>query len=99
VTSVACALAAVDVTDFAHHEAGTFEVHDRADDIGDFAHAADGVQGGSCAYGSGECIGVLMVPGATTFTRMPRFAYSNASDLVAASDRPWSATRAQRFSR
>jgi ferredoxin-NADP reductase len=25
-----------------------------------------------------------MVPGATAFTRMPRFAYSNASDLVAA---------------
>jgi hypothetical protein len=30
------------------------------------------------------CIGVLMVPGATAFTLMPSFAYSIASDLVAA---------------
>jgi hypothetical protein len=43
-----------------------------------------GCRAARCAYVSGECIGVLMVPGATAFTRMPRFAYSIASDLVAA---------------
>jgi hypothetical protein len=34
----------------------------------------------SSAYVSGECIGDLMVPGATSFTRIPRFAYTIASD-------------------
>jgi hypothetical protein len=38
----------------------------------------------SCACVSTGCIGVLMTPGATAFTLMPTFAYSIASDLVAA---------------
>ena len=38
----------------------------------------------SCACVSIACIGVLMTPGATAFARIPRFAYSIASDLVAA---------------
>src|SRR6476659_1238688 len=37
---------------------------------------------------SGACIGVLMMPGATAFTRMPLLAYSIASDLVAAANPP-----------
>jgi hypothetical protein len=43
---VARALAAVDMKDFARHEAGRLEVEDRADDVGDLAHAADWVQVG-----------------------------------------------------
>ena len=45
-TSVASALAAIDVKDFAGHEAGPFEVEDRVDDVGDLAQTADRVQGG-----------------------------------------------------
>src|SRR6266513_808322 len=43
----------------------------------------------SCACVSTACIGVLMTPGATAFTLMPRFAYSIASDLVAALKPPF----------
>src|SRR5216684_1015807 len=43
----------------------------------------------SCACVSTGCIGVLMTPGATAFTLMPRFAYSIASDLVAALKPPF----------
>src|SRR5438105_1844648 len=43
-----------------------------------------GCRAASCAYASTGYIGVLIVPGATAFTRMPRLAYSIASDLVAA---------------
>jgi hypothetical protein len=81
--SVARALPAVDVQDFARHEAGRLEIEDRFDDVGDFAQTADRVQAAS-TYVSTGCIGDLMVPGATAFTRIPRFAYSIASDLVAA---------------
>src|SRR6266478_467231 len=42
-----------------------------------------GCRASSCAYVSMGCIGDLIVPGATAFTRIPRFAYSIASDLVA----------------
>src|SRR6266446_7633793 len=45
-TSVSRALPAVDVKDFAGHEAGPFEVEDRVDDVGDLADTADRVQGG-----------------------------------------------------
>src|SRR5215831_4641072 len=45
---------------------------------------ATGCRAASCAYSSTECIGVLMTPGETAFTRIPRLAYSMASDLVAA---------------
>src|ERR1700740_40562 len=40
------------------------------------------------AWVSGGFIGVLMMPAATAFTRMPREAYSMASDLVAAFSPP-----------
>ena len=40
-----CALAPIDVKDFASHERCRLEVKDRANDVGDFAHIADGVQG------------------------------------------------------
>jgi len=43
---VARTLAAVDVQDFARHEAGPFEIEDRVDDVGDFAQTAYRVQGG-----------------------------------------------------
>ena len=42
----------------------------------------------SAACVSGGCIGVLMTPGATALTRMPRSAYSIASDRVTASSPP-----------
>src|SRR5467141_3953144 len=42
----------------------------------------------SCACVSTGCIGVLMTPGAIAFTLMPTFAYSIASDLVAALNPP-----------
>ena len=53
VTSVACALAAVNVQDFAGQAAGSLEVHERVDDVGDLPHMADRAAG--CAYVSGEC--------------------------------------------
>src|SRR5712692_6335193 len=40
------------------------------------------------SYVSGLCIGVLMTPNATVFTRMPSLAYSIASALVTASKPP-----------
>src|SRR5262245_50876709 len=40
----------------------------------------------ACVWGA--CIGVLMTPGATAFTRMPLSAYSIANDLVTASSPP-----------
>ena len=40
-----CALAPIGVKDFASHEGCRLEVKDRANDVGDFAHMADGVQG------------------------------------------------------
>ena len=43
---MACALAAIDVKDFACHEARPFEVKDRIDDVGDLAQPAHRVQGG-----------------------------------------------------
>ncbi len=39
------ALAAVDEQDLAGHEAGTFEIKNRVDDVLDLAHVADRVQG------------------------------------------------------
>ena len=42
---MAGALAAVDVKNFARHEAGPLEVKDRVDDIGDLAYVPDRVQG------------------------------------------------------
>ena len=83
-----CALAAVDVKDFARHEGCGIEVEDRADDVGDLAHMADRVRASSCAYISTGFIGDLMMPGATAFALIPRFAYSIASDLVAAARPP-----------
>ena|SRR6516165_11714316 len=84
-----CALAAVDVKDFARHEGCRLEVEDRANDVGDLAHMVDGCRASSCAYVSTGCIGDLMMPGATAFTLIPRFAYSIASDLVAAARPPF----------
>ena len=43
---MAGALAAVDVEDFAGHEAGPFEIEDRVGDVRDLAQPADWVQGG-----------------------------------------------------
>ena len=75
------ALAAVDVQDFAGHEAGRFEIEDRIDDVGHFAHVADRVQRAECRVGLGaDASAILMMPGETAFTRMPRLAYSIASD-------------------
>ena len=37
-----CALAPIGVKDFASHEGCRLEVKDRANDVGDFAHMADG---------------------------------------------------------
>jgi hypothetical protein len=42
--SVARALAAVDVKDFARHKAGRFQIEDRVDDVGNLAHMANRVQ-------------------------------------------------------
>ena len=83
VVSMARALAAVDVQDFARHESGALQVEDCVDDVGNVAHPPDRVQGGERGVGFGGFIGDLMMPGATAFTRMPVFAYSIASDLVA----------------
>src|SRR5215470_8006320 len=44
--SVAGALAAVDMEDFAGHEARLLQIEDRVDDVGDLAQAADRVQAG-----------------------------------------------------
>jgi hypothetical protein len=83
-TSVSRALAAVDVKDFAGHKAGPFEVENRVHDIRDLAHMAARVQGVELRMRLDGMHRRLVVPGATAFTRIPRFAYSIASDLVAA---------------
>src|SRR5260370_35793647 len=49
--SMTCALAAVDVKDFACHEAGRLEVEDRVDDVGDLAYMADRVQSAELRIG------------------------------------------------
>ena len=84
-----CALAPIDVKDFASHEGCRLEVKDRANDVGDFAHMADGVQGIKLRIRVDGFIGDLMIPGATAFTLIPRLAYSIASDLVAAARPPF----------
>lgn len=48
-----------------------------------------GCSDASVACVSGACIGDLMIPGDTAFTRMPAFAYSIASDFVAAFNPPF----------
>jgi hypothetical protein len=47
-----------------------------------------GCRAPSCACVSPGCIGVLTMRGATALTRMPCFAYSIESDLVAAARPP-----------
>src|SRR5260221_14195498 len=46
VASMAGVLAAIDVQDFARHEASLLEVKNRLDDVGDLPHAAQRMQGG-----------------------------------------------------
>jgi len=57
---MAGALAAVDVEDFAGHEARPSEVEDRIDDVGNLAQPADWVRW-RAAHIPTECIGVSMV--------------------------------------
>src|SRR5258706_11485787 len=88
--SVARPLAAIGVIGLARHEARRFQIEDRAHDLRDLAHPRpSGCSLASCACVSTGCIGVLMTPGATAFTLMPSFAYSIASDLVAALKPPF----------
>ena len=60
-----------------------------ASTIAHFAHAADRMQRRERRVRFGACIGDLMIPGDTAFTRMPAFAYSIASDFVAAFNPPF----------
>ena len=55
VTSMACALTAIDLKDFAFHEAGPFEVHYCANDVGDLAQTAARVQGGELRTKEAHC--------------------------------------------
>jgi len=86
--SVPCALTAVDMQDLAGDELRGLEIEDRVDDVRDLAHAADRMNPASMACASGTCMGVLITPGETALTRMPRFAYSMARDRVAAAMPP-----------
>ena len=81
-------LAAVDVEDLSSDERGFFEIENPVDDVTDLAHAANGVKGGQGRVGRGIVQGVLMTPRATAFTRMPRDAYSIASERVTAASPP-----------
>jgi hypothetical protein len=81
---VAGSLTAAGVKDFAGHEGGRFEVEGRADDVRDLAIWPTECRAAICAYVSNECIGVLMTRAANAFTRILRFVYSIASDLVTA---------------
>ena len=87
--SVARALPAIDVEGLPGHEAGRFEIEDRFHDVCDLSHSAERVEGAERLMRLDGMHRVLMTPGATAFTRMPRFAYSIASDLVAAPRPPF----------
>jgi hypothetical protein len=78
---VARALPAVDVKDLACYKFRRLEVEDAVDDLGNLAHAANGVQGAELRMGFARVLGVLITPGETALTLMPRLAYSMASDL------------------
>ena len=81
--------AAIDVQGLAGHECGRLQVQHRLDDLLDLAHSPERDAARRGMHASlARCIGVLMTPGATAFTRMPLSAYSIASDLVTASSPP-----------
>jgi len=65
------------------------EVKDRANYVGDLAHMADGVQDIELRIRVDGVHRRFDDPGATAFTLIPRFAYSIASDLVAAARPPF----------
>jgi hypothetical protein len=76
--------AAIDMQRLAGDENCCLEVEHRFDNFRDCTHAVHGMQ-----RREEGCIGVLMMPGDTAFTRMPLPAYSIASDRVTASSPPW----------
>ena len=78
------ALAAVDVQDLAGDERRVLQIQDGVDDIVDVAHPAERMQAGEGGVRLRGCMGVRMTPRATALARMPRSAYSMASDLVTA---------------
>ena len=86
---MAGALSAVDMQYLAGDEGGAFEIEHRIDDIARSRPCArpDAVAARN-SWVSGLCIGVLITPGDTALTRTPFFAYSIASDLVAAFNPP-----------
>ena len=89
--SVAGALAAVDVKDFAGHKACRFEIENRPDDVREsrpYARPGGGPQWLASSVSTGF-ISVLMMPGETAFTRMRRLASSMASDRVAGGGPPF----------
>jgi len=85
---VAGHLAAIDMQGLAGDEAGGLQIEHGVGDVRHLAHMADRMQLAQEIMGLGACIGLLMIPGDTAFTRMPRLAYSIAIDLVAAARPP-----------
>ena len=68
---------------------GGLQEQDAVDDVADLADVPERRNpAAERVVASGACIGVWMTPGDTAFTRMPREAYSMASDLVAAARPP-----------
>jgi hypothetical protein len=85
---VSSGLTAIDVQDLAGDEAGSVEVEDRVGDVTDLADPADGVEAGHAVVGRAVVLGGFATPGATALTRMPRDAYSIASERVTAASPP-----------
>ena len=86
---MAGALAAIDVQDLAGDEGRAFQEQHGVDDVAWISPIRPtGCRSARNSCVSGGCIGVLMMPGETAFTRMPLLAYSMASDLVAAFNPP-----------
>ena len=81
---MACALATIDVDGLAGHEAGGLEIEYRTDDVGDLAHAAERVQLGKLRMGFYGMHRRLDNAGRDRIHSDAGFAYSIASDLVAA---------------
>ena len=85
---VAGGLSSIDMENFPGHKSCTIEVEYRVHDLGYLSHPAHRVECRQRLVRWGTCIGVLMIPGETAFTRIPLFAYSMASALVAALNAP-----------
>src|SRR6516162_5272005 len=71
------------------YELRRFQIHHPFDNVRGLSHASQGCSRAKAWCASAGCIGVLMIPAETAFTRTPLPAYSIASNFVAAFSPPF----------